>query len=435
MSNNQKILFKVVFVYFLLQALPLDWKFYQTLFSINLLHLQYEDIFNLANYTTRFSKGPATFEDWGILFLISILIVGIWTFTKRTIIHDYDKAFYWLRTILRYRVALALLTYGFLKFFVLQSPYPSISSLNTPYGEFNRWKLFSLSLGIVPSYELFLGLVEIILAGLLIYRKTASIAAFIILVYCGNIFVSNVAYEGGEVVYSLLLITYALVIISPDLERIIRLILFQQPAKASTFKPVYNRRILRIVLKGVFVLFFVLIYGVKTGISAKSDPYQYPTVKGLKDAAGLYNVSTFIRNGDTLSYSLSDTVRWRNVVFEEWNTISILTNLPAPINTNNEHLVTTNSQQRLYETEGTNGRHYYTYKNDEAEESLHLVNRLPGLQSDKFTLHYFRPDSSTIILNGVSPANDTIQVVLTKLNKAYLLEEARGKSRNRKLKL
>ena len=75
---------------------------------------------------------------------------------------------------------------------------------------FTRWKLFSLSLGIVPGYESFLGAVEILAGLLLLNRKTASIGAFIVIIFTGNVFVSNLAYEGGEQVYSLYLIVLAL---------------------------------------------------------------------------------------------------------------------------------------------------------------------------------------------------------------------------------
>lgn len=437
-KDYEKIGFRVIFIYFLLQALPLDWKFYSYLFTTPVFNLHYEDIFNLANYTTRFGAGPVTYADWGILLLIAIAGAIVWTYADRQRARTYDAAFYWLRVILRYRLALALLAYGFLKLFTLQAPYPSLSSLNTPYGDFNRWKLFSLSLGIVPSYELFLGGVEIVLALGLLFRKTASISAFIFLIFCGNIFVSNLAYEGGDQVYSLLLITYGFVILSFDLQRISRLLILQQPTAAATFKPVFEgvRKNGRWILKTAFLLFFVVVYGVKTGAGAKNDPYQYPATKGLPAISGLYNVATFVINGDTLAYSLTDSLRWRNVVFEEWNTISILTNRQAPVDNNNQHLVKRDNAERLYEIEGTSGRHYYSYAADTAQHLLTLQNRYPGLQAETWSLHYSRPDKNRVILAGTTYSRDSIYVILEKVNKKYLLEEvANGSGRNRKLKL
>ncbi|MGO4294901.1 DoxX family protein [Chitinophaga sp. RAB17] len=437
-KDYEKIGFRVFFIYFLLQALPLDWKFYSYLFSTRLFHLHYEDIFNLANYTTRFSAAPANYKDWTILLAIAIVGAGIWTYIDRNRTRVYDAAFYWLRVVLRYRLALAVIAYGFLKIFTLQAPYPSISSLNTPYGAFTRWKLFSLSLGIVPSYELFLGLVEVIIGVLLLFRKTASIGAFIFLIFCGNIFVSNLAYDGGEQVYSLLLITYALAILSFDLQRIIRLLILQQPTAAATFKPVFDgaKRYSRLVLKTVFLLYFIVVYGIKTGAGAKNDPYQYPGSKGLPAISGLYNVATFVVNGDTLAYSLTDSLRWNNVVFEKWNTISIRSNQPAPIDSNNQHLVLRNNAERLYEIEGTSGRHYYSYTADTVQQLLTLQNRHPQLSAETLSLHYSRPDKDRVILSGITYSRDSIYVVLEKVKKTYLLEEAaKGSGRNRKLKL
>ena len=437
-KGYEKTVFRVVFIYFLLQALPLDWKFYSYLFSAPLFQLHYEDIFNLVNYTTRFTAGPASYADWGILLIIAIAGAAVWTYADRNRTTAYDAAFYWLRVILRYRLALALFAYGFLKLYALQAPYPSISALNTPYGDFTRWKLFSITLGIVPSYELFLGGVEIVLGILLLFRKTASISAFIFLIFCGNIFVSNLAYEGGDQVYSLLLITFGLVVLSFDGHRITRLLILQQPVAAATFRPVFEgaKRYGRLTLKAAFLLFFVVIYGVKTGAGAKHDPFQYPAGKGLPAISGLYNVASFAVNGDTIPYSLTDPFRWRNVVFEEWNTLSIRSNTPAPIDSNNRHIVSRNNAERLYEIEGTNSRHYYGYTADTVQHLLILQNRRPQQAAETFALHYTRPDQDRIILTGSDYNKDSIYVVLEKVHKKYLLEEvADGRNKHRKLKL
>lgn len=424
-NNYEKAIFSVLFVWFLLQALPLDWQSYRYLFSINWLHIQYQDIFNLAHYTTRFSAGEQQYSDWLILLVISA--AGIFIIKKDA---DYDKLYYWLRVILRYRLALALLAYGFVKFFPLLAPYPSLSQLNTPYGHFNRWKIFSLSLGIVPSYELFLGLVELFIAALLLYRRTASIGAFFFLIFCGNIFMSNLAYEGGDQVYSLLLIVFAFGVLIVDLNRIIRLLLLQLPTAPATFKPTPFRA--RLILKSLFILLFVVIYGFKAGNSKNA---QYPLTKGLPGSAGLYNVSTFSINRDTIPYSVTHTQRWQDVVFEDWNTISIRSGNATPVDSNNQHRLFTKDEERLYELEGANWRQYYSYEIDSAHHQLLLKNKHPQEPDIQWTLQYTQADNQ-IILSGLTPGKDSVYAVLDKLPKKYLLEEAaKGTGRNRKLRL
>src|SRR5690349_6222568 len=188
----QKFLFRFFFVYFLLQAFPLDWKYYRLLFSINWLHLHYGDIFNLTRYEPAFLAGDDSFLNWAIIAGIGLVSDIAWT-ALDTNKKEYNLLYYWIRVIVRYRLAIGVIVYGFIKLFPLQAPFPSISNLNTHYGDFSNWKIFSLSLGIVPGYESFLGLVEIIAGLLLLYRKTATIGAFIIVVFTGNVFMSNLA--------------------------------------------------------------------------------------------------------------------------------------------------------------------------------------------------------------------------------------------------
>ncbi|MFB6457797.1 DoxX family protein [Chitinophaga sp. Hz27] len=435
-KHFEKLLFRVVFVYFLLQIIPLDGNFYQTLFKLDWSNIQYQDFFNLAHYSTHIEPSPATFSDWGILLLLSLVGAAIWTYIDNNRTESYHQLWYWLRVFARYRLALAVLAYGYIKFFPLQSPYPSLSNLNTAYGDFNRWKLFSLSLGIVPGYESFLGLVEILLALLLLYRRTASIAAFLFLIFCGNVFVSNIAYDGGDTVYSLYLITLALLIFSYDALRIFRLLVLQLPTAAGSYQPVFTGgwRNVRLGLKGLFILLFIVVYGVKTSNGARNDPYQYPATKGLQGLAGIYNVRTFIFNNDTLAYAPADSIRWRDVVFEEWNTLSVRTNLPVKIDENNQHRVPKADEVRTYESEGTNGRRYYSYIADTLHDRLYLTNKNPHYPADSFALRLVRTGEHQLGLSGRTAAGDSIYVVLDQLPKKYLLKEAAG-GRVKKLKL
>jgi len=225
-KGNEKFVFRIFFLYFLLQALPLDWKYYRQVFSTDWAHLHYGAIFELAHYSPSWSAGPQRLTDWIILLAIALVGSVIWAAieTRRQRTADYDTLYYWVRVIVRYRLAIGIIAYGFIKLFPLQAPYPSLSNLNTNYGDFTRWKLFSLSLGVVPNYESFLGLVEIIGGLLLFYRRSASVGAFIIAIFLGNVFMSNLAYGGGDDVYSLYLITLSLFVLSYDVQRLLNLL-------------------------------------------------------------------------------------------------------------------------------------------------------------------------------------------------------------------
>jgi hypothetical protein len=436
LKGPQKFLLRIFLIYFILQALPLDWKYYRQVFSTDWAHLHYGAIFDLAHYSPSWSGGSQRFTDWIILLIIAAAGAVIWTAieARRQKTADYDSLYYWVRVIVRYRLAIGIIAYGFIKLFPLQAPFPSLSNLNTNYGDFTRWKLFSLSLGVVPNYESFLGLVEIIGGLLLFYRRSASVGAFIIAIFLGNVFMSNLAYGGGDDVYSLYLITLSLFVLSYDVQRLLNLLVWQKPAAPNQYHPVWRekgQRYARLALKTVFIFFFVILYGFKTRFGGG---YQFPTTKGLPEAAGLYNVTQFVVGNDTLAYSRTDSTRWQDVVFEKWATLSIRSNRPVVLDSTNIEQPEAGGNARTYELEGSAGRHYYSYTIDSANHSLTLQNKNPHYSDEKWVLHYDRPDTSRIVLSGIA-GKDSVYAVLDRIDKKYLLEEARKKGREGGIRL
>ena len=429
---------RIILIYFFVQSVPLDWNFFQQLLSIDWSQLHYGDIFNIAHYMPQFYQEGQYYSNWAVVLVLAIIGGIAWHAYDKQAQHDLQAIYYWVRAIVRSRLAIGILAYGFLKFFPLQSPYPSLSILNTPYGDFTRWKLFSITLGIVPSYERFLGLFEILLALGLFYRKTASLSAFLVIIFTGNVFMSNLAYEGGEHVYSLYLIALAVFVLAYDLQRIISLVVLQKPTAPGRFNPPFTVNWLRYsrwaVKLGLFG-FFVLLYGFKTGVGYYEDAYQYPRTKVLPQLAGLYNVEKFQLNDSTLPYSKTDPVRWQDVVFEEWNTISIKSNRPVIIDSSNVEKILRDDAERTYELEGSIGRHYYRYEADTVTRVLTLYNKNKHYSGEKLVLHYDSDTAGRILLRGINENNDSVNVVLSKIDKKYLLKEVERQGRRKPLTL
>ncbi|MBO9675859.1 MAG: DoxX family protein [Sphingobacteriaceae bacterium] len=428
-TDREKLIFRFFFLFFILQAIPLSIDFFKIVFGFNWLHISYGDIFNLTRLSAKFLPGADSFINWIIVAIIAVIGTLAWGRSKYKDV-DYNQFYYWLRVVVRYRLAIGIIGYGFIKFFPLQAPFPSISNLNTSYGDFTDWKIFSMSLGIVPSYESFLGGIEILAGLLLFFRKTATIGAAIILVFTGNVFISNLAYEGGEFVYATYLITFALFVLWFDAQRIYNLVSLERPTAPNRFKPLYARRIktLRLVLKTLVISFFVILYGFKTYSGFHHDPYQFPRAKGLTRAAGIYNVSEFKINGRVLPYAAADSVRWKDVVFEKWATISVRSDRKVIIDSANYEQFFKHDKDRDYELAGTAGRHYYSYTIDSVNHVLLLDNKNPHYKGEQLRLNYSRPDSATLILSGTNQHRDSIYVVLNKIDKKYPLKLSRRKA-------
>jgi len=439
-KDYEKILFRFFFIYFLLHIIPLDPLFYTHLFNIDWTGLSFSELFNIAKYTPQFISGHydpdnwglATLQDWGFIFLLALTGTLIWSYIdkKNT---SYTKLYAWLRILIRYRLAIAVIAYGFLKLFALQAPYPSISSLNTPYGNFTSWKLFSLSLGIVPGYQSFLGVVELLAGIFLLFRRTATIGATIIIFFTGNVMMSNLAYEGGEAIYSLYLVTLALFLVAFDALRIVNLLVLRKPVAPARFSLALSRNN-KLIFRGIKIFIisvFVVFYGFSVSRSANKGGYHFPNQTGLKGFSGLYDVASFQLNNQVLPYSTIDTVRWKDVVFEKWAAISIGVNSATPLlNEDTEKIPVTNSSNR-FEESGAIGRKYYTYTADTINHVLKLQNDADSAQSILFK-YTLQPDSSIQLSGKIN--QDSVKVTLQKNNHKYLLK-ATEKGRRSSLKL
>ena len=434
----EKVLFRFAFLYFGIQLLPLDGQFFRNLLDTDDGYSRY--VFNLSRYAPHFFGPQDTFFNWLVVAVMAIVGAVIWSARNKENT-NYTRLYYWLRVALRYRLAIGLIAYGFIKLFPLQAPSPSISNLNTAYGDHTAWKLFSLSLGIVPSYQSFLGGVELLGGLLLLYRRTATIGTLIILPFLGNVFFSNLAYEGGEYVYSGLLLTFALVLFAFDAIRLFRLLSLELPATPNRFHPVFSewQRYGRLGLKIGFVVFAVVLYGYSTYAAYRNGPVRFPKTPGLPGVAGLYNVSEFRVDGKALPYSKNDPIRWQDVVFETWNTISIKSNRPVSLITRDTEELRSTDNDRDYELAGSQGRHYYRYTFDPSRRLLTLKNANPNQAAETLQLTYTKSGNGRIILAGVdeNPAaqHDSIYAVLDKIDKKYLVNEAAKAGRRGALKL
>lgn len=436
-QNYEKVIFRFFFIFFAIQIIPLDAKYFQNLFSIDWINLHFRDIFYIARYAPAFISDTPGFGDWVIIAVVAIIGTLVWSYFDKQR-KEYNALYYWLRVVLRYRLAIALLAYGFIKFYPMQMPDPSISNLNTNYGDFDAWKIFSLSTGIVPGYQTFLGLVEILAALLLLYRKTASIGAFIIIPFTGNVVMSNLAYDGGEYVYGLYLGNIALFLLAFDARRLINLTSLDRPTLPNRFKPSYKTEWLRygrISLKSLFIFLFVFVYAFKVKAAYDNGGFQFPHAKGLSNAEGLYDVIEFRLNNTTLPPSFEDPIRWEDVVFEKWATLSIRSGRPVEVHTARTEEIFLNDEEKIYEFSGSQGRHYYHYSVDTVNHVLTLQNRNKNHSRDKLVLRYERTPDSKIILSGTNEKNDSINVVLQKRDKKYLLKEVEKYGRRKPLKL
>lgn len=308
-------------------------------------------------------------------------------------------------------------------------PYPSLSNLHTNYGDFYGWKIYFHTVGITPGYESFLGAVEIASGILLLFRRTTTFGAGIILGFTGNVFAANIAYSINEVIYSGFLLSVALFLFAYDAPRLYKLLVQGQFTKANRFKPVFREQTLSNTRKGLKAAFsfFVIVLSATTYANYASAPYKYPEAPGVSGAYGLYNVREFKFNNKVIPYSVTDTNRWQNVIFEKWATLSIKTARPVQIDNSYADGFSENDSARNFESAGVGGRRYFSYTFDSTSKVLQARNKNIHHAGERFSLTYAFPNDSTIVLSGTNENNDSVYAVLDKINKKFMLQEGRRK--------
>lgn len=425
-------LFRFMSIFLLTLIVPLDWKFYRDFFSISWTDLHFHDLFRLTKYQPYFipqenlpSFGIGSFANWRIAAIIALTGSLIWSKSDKR--KEYNVLYYWLRVIVRYRLAVVLIAYGFIKLFPLQMPYPSLSNLLTNYGDFFAWKIYFQTVGIAPNYQSFLGFVEILAAFLLFNRRTVTFGVGLIFGFLGNVAVVNGFYDVGEQVLSTFIVLLAAFLFVYDIPRLYSLLINEAPTSANKLIPRFSDKGLKNLRIGLRTFFFVFValFAYKSYSNHVQDSYKVPQTPGLSNAYGYYNVKEFILNRDTIPYSKTDPNRWQDVVFEKWSTISIKVNRPVKVDFSSGEAVNKKDIDRNYELAGLAGRHYFYYDADTLKQTLSLQNKNKNHRNEKLSLQYIRPNDSTIVLSGINENQDSIKVVLNKINKKYMMFEGR----------
>jgi hypothetical protein len=430
----KKIAFRIAFAFFLLISIPLSGNWYKSLIAIDWLNPHYRDIYDIARFGTSappvlFGSGRANIADgegaensakkdegkkrdagkkahrkagskqkatlsaqppraerswlsdyssWGNALAIAVVIGLIWTALDRKR-PSYNVLYYWLTVIVRFRAAIGIIGFGYTKLFPTQMPFPSLGLLNTDFGDFTAQKIYWLSVGIVPWYQVFGGVVELLAGFLLFFRKTATFGAILLIGALGDITFVNYAYDGGVHVYAFYFVLLGAFVITADVPKLYNLLIRERYTVPQFYYPDYSQPVYkysRIVLKGLAFLVFFVILTYTEVINFKYDPYKQPSTTGVKALRGNYQVTEFRINGQPIAYSPLDSTRWKEATFEKWTTFTFRVNKPVVIDPSNGGGSPMRDIQRTFEITGTaGGQRAFHYYADTVEHVLYLQDK------------------------------------------------------------
>lgn len=312
-------------------------------------------IFHVRPQLVPFNGSGDTSYGWALLwFSISFSAMGmlIWSFLQPRK-KDYTRLNYWLCVFTRYHVSLVLFSYGIIKLFSLQMPFPNYSQLATPLGDFLPMRLSWMFIGYSAPYQAFSGLMETVAAILLVYRPTVTLGLLIATGVFLNIAALNLSYDIPVKIFSIEMIVYCLFLLANESERLFCFFVQNRTAAPCTvYQHSFPKKWMRVSRVALKLIFVVIAAGTVLWTSFDWKRENLAEMSNMPFEAGMYDVNDFVLNRDTIRLSDGDSVRWTNLVFDNNHSGSIAT-----------------ADTAFY---GRYHRGYFQYKFDTSQQSLNI---------------------------------------------------------------
>lgn len=255
--------------------------------------------------------------------LIAAVAAAVWTALDRRR-PNYARMDNLLRAWVRLTLATIMLGYGFAKVLPTQFGTVSLDKLAQPLGEFSPMGLLWAFMASSTPYTIFSGGVEVAGALCLLFRRTATLGALILCGAMVNVAMLNFTYDVPVKIFSLNLLLMSAYIAAPDLRRLVDVLLLNRATAARPVRPLFVNRWVNYAALGAGALFagYIMFSNVTGGLA---------TLRGSREAKaaaplyGIYNVAEY-RSDDATAPSLStQTLPWRQVIFEARNRVTIRT--------------------------------------------------------------------------------------------------------------
>ena len=204
-------------------------------------------------------SGDTTFSYVQLLFIgvLALLLTVIWSplDSRRK---NSDHLVYWLIALLRFYVGFMLIHYGLAKLNNGQFAGPNAYTMGVAYGDFSPMGLAWRFLGFSEGYKTFMFFAEM-MGILLLFRRTATIGAFLCLMTCLNIMAINYFFDVPVKLLSTALVVMCLIILSPNIVRLFNFFFLGKTVTLDPINPPHFRKKWMRVTKTVFKYVMIFI--------------------------------------------------------------------------------------------------------------------------------------------------------------------------------
>ncbi|MBQ0734422.1 hypothetical protein [Aquimarina celericrescens] len=327
-SITTKITFRFFFVYMFLNIFPFPLYYIGSIIGEDDLFSFYSDWFeqlsiwigkNILSIKYEMPTGPNgsgdTTTDYVFQFVITVVALVatvMWSILDRKR-QSYDKIFLYLRTFVRYYLAFTMFSYGFYKVIPLQFSELSNFDLIKTVGNQSPMGLMWNFMEFSDTYTRFSGFVEVIAGIFLLYRRTVVLGTILTVAVMFNIFMMNMSYDIPVKLYSGLLTIMGIFLLIPDLKRILDFFILNKVVNSKTILPYTDKEKTKKAIIGlkIITVLFLFYYNINDAIEGEEKWGK----KAKKPALyGIYEVESFVKNGDIMPPLTTDTIRWKRLI-------------------------------------------------------------------------------------------------------------------------
>ena len=279
--------------------------------AVHILHVR-----TTVAYDNNSGSGDGMFA-WVLVFcllVIAILATGIWSVLDRKR-ENYVMLSKWFRLFIRFSLAGQMLNYGMFKVIPVQMPYPSLTRLLEPFGNFSPMGVLWSSIGASQAYEIFAGCAEVLGGLLLIVPRTAMFGALICLADMIQVFMLNMTYDVPVKLFSFHLVLLALLLLAPDLPRLVNVFFGNRTVAPSAHAQLFSTRRANRTAFTLQILFGLWLVGMNVHGSWTAW-HLYGDGRPKSALYGIWNVDQLTIDGQVRPPLLTDNERWRRVIFD-----------------------------------------------------------------------------------------------------------------------
>ena len=228
-----------------------------------------------------------------LLFLLAIVSVFLLHFLKIKT----DNMVLISRVISCYYIVFILIIYGFDKVFKAQFYLPEPNILYTSFGNLSKDILYWSTLGTSRFYSISMGIIEIVTAILILFKRTRILGLLISIGVFVNIILINFGFDISVKTFSIFLLLVTLFSVYPNLKMLINFLVFQKREQLMhTNQEIISNPFLKIWIKFIVVglLFLQILFPYFQSQNFNDDLQVRPFLHGA------YQVNQIIVKTDTL---------------------------------------------------------------------------------------------------------------------------------------